>query len=305
MNVNEPLAAAEAGWLPIREVARLTGVNPVTLRAWERRYGLIVPRRTAKGHRLYDDHQVERIHQVLAWLNRGAAVSQVKALLDAPRPLPVDQPSPWHEQREALLGALVQCDERALDERFNRAMAVYPPRTLCEQLLIPLLQMLEQRWQGQYGAQLERTFFFSWLRSKLGTRLYHHNRQQGGAPLLLLSLSGEPFEPGLWLGAWLVSSSDCPVEVLDWPVPAAELRLALEQIRPRALVAYSAQALEGTYLRLLPRLAEQAEVPLLLAGPATRLHQGELEGSRLQLAADPLELLDRLGALDLLGTSAR
>ena len=32
---------------PIREVARLTGINPVTLRAWERRYGLIQPVRTS------------------------------------------------------------------------------------------------------------------------------------------------------------------------------------------------------------------------------------------------------------------
>lgn len=44
--------------LPIREVARLTGVNPVTLRAWERRYGLVVPQRTGKGHRLYSEDQV-------------------------------------------------------------------------------------------------------------------------------------------------------------------------------------------------------------------------------------------------------
>ena len=45
--------ALAEGWQPIREVARITGVNAVTLRAWERRYGLIVPHRTAKGHRLF------------------------------------------------------------------------------------------------------------------------------------------------------------------------------------------------------------------------------------------------------------
>lgn len=39
----------ERGGLPIREVTRLTGVHPVTLRAWERRYGLVVPQRTGKG----------------------------------------------------------------------------------------------------------------------------------------------------------------------------------------------------------------------------------------------------------------
>ncbi len=43
------------GLYPIRAVSRLTGVSAVTLRAWERRYGLIVPSRTAKGHRLYSD----------------------------------------------------------------------------------------------------------------------------------------------------------------------------------------------------------------------------------------------------------
>src|SRR3546814_4637558 len=47
-------------WLPIREVTRQTGVNAVTLRAWERRYGLIVPQRTAKGHRLFSNEQIGR-----------------------------------------------------------------------------------------------------------------------------------------------------------------------------------------------------------------------------------------------------
>ena len=51
--MNELDKDAPDDWLPIREVARQTGVNAVTLRAWERRYGLIVPHRTEKGHRLY------------------------------------------------------------------------------------------------------------------------------------------------------------------------------------------------------------------------------------------------------------
>src|SRR3990167_1853043 len=85
---DEPAAAGDdyqsalaRGFVPIRDVARITGVNPVTLRAWERRYGLIVPQRTAKGHRLYTEAHIERIQAILTWLNRGVAVGQVKALL--------------------------------------------------------------------------------------------------------------------------------------------------------------------------------------------------------------------------------
>ena len=65
--------ALDEGWLPIREVARQTGVNAVTLRAWERRYGLIVPQRTPKGHRLFSAEHVQRILTILTWLNRGVS----------------------------------------------------------------------------------------------------------------------------------------------------------------------------------------------------------------------------------------
>ena len=61
---------------PIRTVAAITGVNPVTLRAWESRYGLVRPRRTAKGHRLYSNREIDVINETLALLDKGVAISQ-------------------------------------------------------------------------------------------------------------------------------------------------------------------------------------------------------------------------------------
>ncbi|MBB2494533.1 MerR family transcriptional regulator [Aquipseudomonas ullengensis] len=295
--------ALAQGYLPIREVARSTGVNPVTLRAWERRYGLIVPHRTPKGHRLYSADNVERIQAVLAWLARGVAVSQVKELLEQRTPTASVGSNLWQEQRQALLHSIAQQAERQLDEQFNRALALYPPRTLCQQLLLPLLAELDQRWHGApFGAQLERVFWHSWLRSKLGARLYHNNRQQAGAALLLVNLSDLPLEPNLWLSAWLASSAECSVEVLDWPVPAAELLLAVEHSAPRALLLYAGQALDNAQLRReLPRLHSACNVPVLLVGHATQIHADELHTlPGLHLARDPLDaeqLLQRLGLL--------
>ncbi|CAM5271199.1 Helix-turn-helix-type transcriptional regulator OS=Stutzerimonas stutzeri OX=316 GN=CXK95_10080 PE=4 SV=1 [Stutzerimonas stutzeri] len=67
---------------PIREVCRLTGINPVTLRAWERRYGLIQPTRTDSGHRLYSLADIEAVRNILAWTERGVAVSKVGSILE-------------------------------------------------------------------------------------------------------------------------------------------------------------------------------------------------------------------------------
>jgi DNA-binding transcriptional MerR regulator len=66
---------------PIRELSARTQVNTVTIRAWERRYGLLKPQRTAKGHRLYSEEDVHTIEKILALIARGVSVGKVKAML--------------------------------------------------------------------------------------------------------------------------------------------------------------------------------------------------------------------------------
>ncbi|KAE9639428.1 MerR family transcriptional regulator [Pseudomonas sp. PB106] len=273
--------ALDEGWLPIREVARQTGVNAITLRAWERRYGLIVPQRTPKGHRLYSAEHVQRILAILTWLNRGVAVSQVKPLLDTPQAFNEIVENDWQRLRQTLLAAVSQLNERNLDDSVNQAMALYPPRTLCEQLLMPLLADLEQRWQGQFGAQMERTFFFSWLRSKFGARIYHNNRQLHAAPLLLINHSDLTLEPHLWLCAWLISSTDCPVQVFDWPLPAGELALTVEHLQARGVLLYSSKAMN---LAQLPKLLSGVTCTKLIVGPTVCIHHAELSVRTSEIA---------------------
>ncbi len=148
-------------------------------------------------------------------------------------------------------------------------------------------------------------FFHSWLRSKLGARLYHQNRQLGGAPLLLVNLSQRPLEPGLWLTAWLCVSAACPSEVFDWPLPANELLLAIEHMQPRALLLYASDSLPSPLLQQqLPRLLASSPVPLLLAGPASQIHAASLQDlPGLHLAAGPLAALHSLQHLELLGSA--
>ncbi|MEB0205473.1 MerR family transcriptional regulator [Pseudomonas sp. CCC3.1] len=293
--------ALAEGWIPIREVARMTGVNAVTLRAWERRYGLIVPHRTAKGHRLFSTEHVLRIRRILTWLNRGVSVSQIKPLLDSPPAYREPADNDWQAWREALTLAISELSERRLDDNFNQVMSLYPAQTLCEHLLMPLLNELEQHWHGQFGAQLERVFFESWLRSKLGARIYHNNRSLKGAPVLLINQSDRPFEPHLWLTALLVSNSHCPVEVFDAPVPSGELAIAVERLKARAVVLYSSKPLN---LLQLPKLLNAMTCPLLIAGPTVCIHHDELavsttEIAGLSLAHDPIEAHQRLSQLRL------
>ena len=271
--------------LPIREVARLTGVNPVTLRAWERRYGLLTPQRTDKGHRLYSQAQIERVHAVLHWLQRGASVSQVRALLDTQPAATALPQGDWQPRCQQLVDAIGNLAQRPLDQLFNQAVALYPAVTVCEHLLLPLLDTLAERWRTRFNARLEQVFFHSWLRSKLGTRVHHNNHSVEGPAVLLASDSELPFDSHLWLCAWLLSNSGFPVEILEWPVSGTQLHEAVLQLKPSAVLLCLGQKIDA---RALQRSLQLLQLPILLGGAAISVHREQLQ----TLALHHLQLFD-------------
>lgn len=267
--------------LPIREASRATGVNAVTLRAWERRYGLITPHRTDKGHRLYTEENMQQIQDILTWLGRGVAVGQVKELLHVALslkpPLEDEDESPWPELRRSLTLAFIQYDAAELDRILAVAIQANDANGLCHFLLEPVLEHLQQRWQGQFGSHLEMVFCHGWLRSNLATHLHAKNNQLAGPPILLVNLSEQHCETSLWLLALMLNAENIPFCMLEWEVPASELSLLAERCHPRAMVLFSSHALALSQLRRqLPKLVQHQPVPVMIAGPAASIHQQEL-----------------------------
>lgn len=127
---------------PIREVSRLTGINPVTLRAWQRRYGLLKPARTEKGHRLYSDEDIALIRQILHWLEQGVSIGQVKGLLNHPQP--VEEGSNWEQARQSLLAAACELNIGRLEAELNELASLYPAELLLRHVIRPWLLNLTQ-----------------------------------------------------------------------------------------------------------------------------------------------------------------
>ncbi|RLT46130.1 MAG: MerR family transcriptional regulator [Chloroflexi bacterium] len=60
----------------VKAVANLVGIAPVTLRAWERRYGLPTPLRGSQGYRLYSDYDVRTLLWLKARTAEGLSISR-------------------------------------------------------------------------------------------------------------------------------------------------------------------------------------------------------------------------------------
>ena len=125
---------------PIRDVSLMTGVNPVTLRAWQRRYGLIKPARTESGHRLYSDDDIQRIQQILGWLERGVSIGQVKSLLENPQP--VVEGSSWDVLCHDLLETAQSLNSAKLETLLRDLAQLYPAELLLRHILEPWLQSM-------------------------------------------------------------------------------------------------------------------------------------------------------------------
>ena len=60
----------------IKAVSNRVGVLPVTIRAWERRYGFPVPQRGDQGYRLYSENDVNTLIWLKTKVNSGMSISQ-------------------------------------------------------------------------------------------------------------------------------------------------------------------------------------------------------------------------------------
>lgn len=171
----------QAAYFPIRVVSQQTGVNAITLRAWERRYNLLSPKRTAKGHRLYSDRDIRLIKQVVGLLNRGIPISQAQAMLNENNmesaPLKVnsaEQTSQWQHYRETLHQALQNFDEQILDAVFEEATRYFPVDITLRFLLIPIYNQLKEQCQAELG-KARLAFYSAFLQARLATRLYDNS----------------------------------------------------------------------------------------------------------------------------------
>jgi DNA-binding transcriptional MerR regulator len=188
---------------PIRTVSEITGVNAVTLRAWERRYGLIKPLRTPKGHRLYSRSDIRLVEEILGRLSQGMSISQVaKDILEnAPAAIVDEDSNTWDHYAEKMIAATVSYDEQQLDLVYNDAMSLYPIDIVTSRLLLPLLGELGNRWAKKTGSVAEEHFFSMYLRNKLGARFHHQNLTNQGPKLIMACLPGEHHEFGILLFA--------------------------------------------------------------------------------------------------------
>jgi len=284
---------------PIREVSRLTGVNPVTLRAWERRYGLIQPTRTDSGHRLYSSADIDTVRSILGWMERGVAVSKVGTILAkssqrtvAVTPVCEDVATrEWAEWQAQLRCAVAAFDELLLERLYGQVFSSYPLAVVFQDILMPLWQALLLR-HNEFGQASEWLFLDSFLRARTLQRV-QLARSQNQRRVLLAAFPGHCRELELLVAGLLLSGEDHTVSVLGLGQPLSELTLVCEKMQPQVLVLFSNQPPAPALAQQMSKLALSLNCPLALAGDAADLAEDSLSGSPIACLGGEGRLMQR------------
>jgi DNA-binding transcriptional MerR regulator/methylmalonyl-CoA mutase cobalamin-binding subunit len=290
-------SSSPARLFPIRTVAGITGVHPVTLRAWERRYQLIKPQRTAKGHRLYSQTDIDLIQRVVGLLAQGISISQAATLVETEDvDLDTATPGPWRPYLERMLAAVHRFNEAALDAVYSDALALYPVDIVTDRLIAPLLHVIGERWAARTGDVAEEHFFSTYLRNKLGARLHHQSRGGARAQLLAACLPEERHDFGLLLFCLSAASHGYRLVLLGADMPLADLPGATRRSDSDAIVLSGVTEPERDLLGMqLPELVREAGVPVFVGGHVATRHAEEIEtAGAICLGANIPEALLRL-----------
>jgi len=242
-----------AATYPIRAVSLMTGVAIDTLRAWERRYNAVTPKRDGRG-RVYSDVDVHRIRLLYTAVNKGYAIGRVasyttteleqlpdvavrrESASTTPPTLSPPSAPPGIVSVASLLAATERFDAQAVEHDLARAAAMLPTSMLLRDLVVPALNEIGMRWHDGAARIAHEHLLSASVRNVLGSLLRLYQKTANSQTLLFATPSGEPHELGALGAAVLAANLGLGTIYLGPGTPAEEVLATIRAVRVQVVV---------------------------------------------------------------------
>jgi DNA-binding transcriptional MerR regulator len=282
--------------LRIGELSRRLGVSDHVLRAWERRYGLLRPVRSAGGFRLYSEADEARIRRMQELLAQGLSAAEAAraALAEhdaAPAVSEADGRGGLADALVALDRALGDMDEPAAQAVLDRLLTTFTLETVLREVVLPYLWDLGERWQSGVVSVGQEHFASNLIRGRLAALARGWGHGQGPRAILACP-PGELHDLPLLAFGIALNRNGWRIGYLGADTPIDDLMRTTADIGPDLVVlaATTPERFDGT-ARGLSRLARATR--LALGGRGATAAFARRVGAQL-LAEDPITAAERL-----------
>lgn len=287
----------------VSSAARLCGVSPSTLRAWERRYGVVEPIRTEGGYRVYDDGALRRLTRMSSliasgWSPRHAAAYVMGEDGDAALPLgmaaeeevPDPVPPTTSEEKqhlEVVLQAAEELNAPRVSDELDFAWSIHSFDDLMDQWLGPILAAIREGGESGRLSLAGEHFLRAGIERRLTAVFEESEQHLHAAPSVLVGTPPGDHRVLTSLGfATALRRAGCDVTYLGAGLePKAWLDAVTESDPDVVLVVVPADDDAAGAAKLIARLARTSpSLPVYAAGDGVE----QVTGEHATLLTDPI-----------------
>jgi methanogenic corrinoid protein MtbC1 len=252
----------------------MANIPAATLRAWEKRYGIPAPRRTASRYRLYSDEDLAEIAWVKARVEEGVPPRQAAHLALERRQLASAPAAPTGAPALSadLKAAALAYDEDAVHEITRRAGAVMAPHRVLRDVMMPAIASIGRDWESGL-VTVSQEHFASQLARRFAHRLMDlYQSRTDAAPVVCVCAPGEQHEIGLLAVAIELRRRSHAVVYLGPSVPVDSALSTAEGLRSRVMIVSATLddhlAPWGEARDRIARLSDRSGPTIVWGGPA-------------------------------------
>jgi MerR family transcriptional regulator, light-induced transcriptional regulator len=161
----------------IKAVSNILGIQPSTLRAWERRYHIIAPKRNRAGHRLYTEEHIHILKWLMNKVSEGMMIGQAVQLLEGNRLQNNVQKEKITDTEVVLvddiLQALLEFDEITISALLNEVFSIYSTEKVVASIILQVANKLLTLKSNNEITMSQFKYVVSFLQTRLGM-IYHN-----------------------------------------------------------------------------------------------------------------------------------
>ncbi len=197
----------------IKEIEQLSGIKAHTLRIWEKRYGIIEPKRTKTNIRYYTDEDLKKVLNISLLNKSGYKISKIAKLPNARlnnEVLNLSSKSETYEiQIASLIKSMIDFDEFVFEKTFNKSIMQIGFEDTILKVVYPFFTRIGVLWLTDNIDPAQEHFISNLLRQKIITAVdsIPEYPNSNSANFVLFLQEDQWHEMGLILSSYLIKKS--------------------------------------------------------------------------------------------------
>ena len=235
---------------PIKVVSQMTGISAFVIRAWEKRYNVVIPSRTETNRRLYSDEDIEKLRLLNEAVQNGhniggiakLSINELRSVLERKGDSSTIMTGSLPELSSDVNSIIQKCieaitayDDTTLESLLLKASSKMTQPQLIENLVVPLVYKVGDLWHDGTIRVANEHLASAVIRSFLTNLIEQHNPADKAPIIISATPRGQDHELGALIAGVTAAAIGWKVIYLGPNLPVEEIAAVAENLEAKVI----------------------------------------------------------------------